>query len=275
MSHSWRRADTYWRPKAAVGLRERAFRGSLIAQLEHTLNDGWTMTAHPSKWPASVRLSSYWLAAATACAVILNVALRFSEGLSVLCLLLGTVALTLWFGGLCIAGLVQGVRQRRRPSLALGWLLSPFAMVAVFCAALWLVWKGFGLLPWRAAETTDFQPISAVTTRDGKWRAVHVEDLSGGPMTGTSDDIYVVEPSSRRFQFKDRVFSAECVQNVTARWIDPRTLKVEFTSGDAPAISGLQPEPHLPWLHGRSDEMKKRDPVKVTQVRHLVRGNLC
>ena len=233
------------------------------------------MLAHLSKWPASMRVSSYWLVAATVYAVILNLALRFSEGLSVLFLLLGTVALTLWFGGLCIAGLVQGIRQRRAPGRAFGWLLSPLAMVAVLCAVIWLVWQAFGLLPWRAVGTTDFQPVSTATTRDGKWRAVHIEDLSGGPMTGTGKDIYVVGPTSRRLLFKDRVFSAECVQNVNARWVGPRTLRVDFTSGDAPAISGLQPEPHIPWFHGRSDEMKKLDPVNVTEDRHLVRGNLC
>jgi hypothetical protein len=148
-------------------------------------------------------------------------------------------------------------------------------MVSALCTVIWLVWQAFGLLPWLAVATTDFQYVSTVRTPDGKWRAVHVEDLSGGATTGASEDIYIVGPFSRRLLFKDRVFSAECVQGISARWIGPRTLQIEFTSGDAPTINGLQPRPHIPWFHGQSDEMKKLDPVTVIRLRHLVRGNLC
>jgi hypothetical protein len=205
----------------------------------------------------------------------LNVALRLSDGIAVLLFLSGAFTLTIWLGGLLVFGLVQAWRTRQTLKVALKWVMCPLVVLFTLGLAIWLIWAAFGLLPWQAIASSDLAPVASLTSPDGKWRAAYVEDLSGGPMTGTGEDVYIVRQGSRKLFFKDRVFSAECIQDMSIRWIGARTLQIDYSTGDSPLVDGLQRGGNIPWFHGQDDEEKRIDPVHVVQVRHVLRGGFC
>ena len=210
------------------------------------------------------------------CALLLGISARCFESLGPLPLLLLGPVTAIWFLVLVGSSLRSAFRYRSHLPTAAGCLLTPVLAVIAFVLTLGAVWRTWGVLPIPVDKTTDFQIDQTLSSPDGAWKAVQVEDLSGGPATGTSTDVYLTRqrPGSALF-FKDRVFSLECVQDFQIRWIGDRTLQISYSVGDAPPIDGLQPSTPLPIFHNQQDEWRVMDPVKVVEARHVIHGNLC
>jgi hypothetical protein len=93
-----------------------------------------------------------------------------------------------------------------------------------------------------------------VRSPDGGLEAVFAEDLSGGPATGTSMDVYIVAPGHFP-RLVDRVFSNECVHDVQLRWLSPRALQVNYAVGADIHEDTSRATPSVwwaPWLWGKS-----------------------
>ena len=76
-------------------------------------------------------------------------------------------------------------------------------------------------------DPKETQITARVLSPDGRLEAVNAEDLSGGPATGVSEDIYIVQPG--RFpRAQDHVLSSECVSNITLQWKSARELDVGY-----------------------------------------------
>jgi hypothetical protein len=108
---------------------------------------------------------------------------------------------------------------------------------------------------------------------DGKLEAVYAEDISGGPATGVSEDVYIVEPN--RFpRIVDRVLTQECIHDLRLTWESARTLRISYW-----AYANMQIEPErdqpdvrwIPWLWGKSPEGQ----VQVRIDQQVVPGNRC
>ena len=108
---------------------------------------------------------------------------------------------------------------------------------------------------------------------DGRLTAIYSEDLSGGPATGVSEDVYIVD--GERFpRVADRVFSNECVHKLRIAWEGPSTIRIEYEVGRDihEDISRDGPQRTLPWLW----EDSPAKGVRVRLVRHLMpAGNGC
>ena len=226
-------------------------------------------------WPAYSRASLYWLIGAAICAMSFGVALRLIDAtLLTLPLVLAALVLTIWFAVVVAIGLWWAWKLRPQPRLVVGAIAAPPVAIALLVVSIWITWRAFGVLPWTTDRSRDFEVVAALPSPDGKWRAVYVEDLSGGPATGVGEDVYVAAAQSRALLLKDRVFSAECVQGVKLRWIGPRVLQVTYETGD-PVADGLLPPRPLPWFFGADDERKIADPVKVVQLRRMQNHDGC
>ena len=104
---------------------------------------------------------------------------------------------------------------------------------------------------------------------DGALRAVYVEDTQGGAAVGTGQDVYVLKISDR-FQYSDRVFSNECVQNVSIDWTGPRSLKISFDTGsENMAHDGADAKPW--WSLNRSPSHG----IKLQLAPRVHPGNFC
>lgn len=138
---------------------------------------------------------------------------------------------------------------------------------------MWVIW---GVLPVPVDKTNDFHIDRILLSPDGHWQAVQSEDLSGGPATGTSQEVYLVRqrPTSSLF-FKDRVFSKECTRELQMQWVGARTLRLSYVVGDQTPTEGVVSREHLPLIHDKEDEWRFTDPVKVVEARRIVHGNLC
>lgn len=76
--------------------------------------------------------------------------------------------------------------------------------------------------------TTDIH--ERLRSPDGKIEAIYAEDLSGGPATGVSEDIYVVR-AGQFPRLADRVFSNECVHNLKMDWTGNKRLAIRYSVG--------------------------------------------
>ena len=77
-------------------------------------------------------------------------------------------------------------------------------------------------------DSKETQINARLRSPDGKLEAVYAEDLSGGPATGVSEDVYIVPPG--RFpRLVDRVFSNECVHDLALRWTTKSDLNLSYS----------------------------------------------
>ena len=93
-----------------------------------------------------------------------------------------------------------------------------------------------------------------VRSPDGTRDAVFADDLSGGPATGTSQEVYITPPTKFP-RLIDRVFSNECVHDVHLHWSDPRSLEVSYSVGEDIHEVASRATPSVwwaPWLWGSS-----------------------
>jgi hypothetical protein len=230
-------------------------------------------------WLPCYRHGTVWLSSALACAALLGIAARVSEGLGPLAAFFLALAVALSFLVLVGTSIFGGWRNRRNLRLALLALATPFVSLGVFVFVLWAVWRGWGVVPWSAGGPFDFVVDQTLPSPDGAWRAIYVEDLSGGPMTGVGEDVYLVHGTAKTLYFKDRVFSAECIRNLEMRWIGPRTLQISYAAvqfGDFPLEDGLLKPVPIPLFHDQQDEWKQVDPVEIVEMRRIVvNGSRC
>ena len=107
----------------------------------------------------------------------------------------------------------------------------------------------------------------------GKLTAIYAEDLGGGPATGVSEDVYIVD-GDRFPRIADRVFSNECVHNVSLAWEGPKSIRIEYDVSQNIHEDTGRPGPNgLPlWLWGSSPSQS----INVHLVRHITPlGNGC
>lgn len=100
--------------------------------------------------------------------------------------------------------------------------------------------------------TTDIH--NRLRSPDGKIEALYAEDLSGGPATGVSEDIYVVH-AGQFPRLADRVFSNECVHNLNMHWTGNRRLAISYSVGSEIHEHQGRDDPQTwqyPWLWGES-----------------------
>jgi hypothetical protein len=76
-------------------------------------------------------------------------------------------------------------------------------------------------------DPAETQINARVPSPDGKLVAVHAEDLSGGPATGASEDVYALEGSGP-LRYADRIFSSECIHDLKLEWEGPRRLRITY-----------------------------------------------
>jgi hypothetical protein len=231
--------------------------------------------AKHNRWLPCYRHGAWWLAIALLCTLLIGVSARASESLGPLAIFpLGLLTIG-WFLLLVASSLCSAWRSRRDIATASACLFAPIASIAGYVLVLAASWWTWGALP-TLDRTNVFQVEQTLPSPDGAWQAVYAADLSGGPMTGTSQDVYLLrqQPGSALF-FKDRMFSLECIQDFKMRWIGRRTLQASYVDGDQYPNGGLLPREHLPLFHDRQDEWRFTDPVKLVEVRRIVHGNLC
>ncbi|GAO38168.1 hypothetical protein SCH01S_09_00150 [Sphingomonas changbaiensis NBRC 104936] len=107
----------------------------------------------------------------------------------------------------------------------------------------------------------------------GALTAIYAEDLGGGPATGVSEDVYIVD-GDRFPRVADRVFSDECVHNLQLAWEGSASLRIDYdVSQDFHEDTDRHGPNGLPlWLWGRSPAQA----INVHLVRHLTPpGNGC
>ncbi len=107
----------------------------------------------------------------------------------------------------------------------------------------------------------------------GKLQAVYAEDLSGGPATGVSEDVYIVEPGHFP-RVADRVYSQECVHDLSVAWEASRTLRISYSVSAGMHVKAERERPATwwaPWLWAPSPAGQ----VQVQLVQHVVPGNDC
>jgi hypothetical protein len=103
--------------------------------------------------------------------------------------------------------------------------------------------------------------------------AVYSEDLSGGPATGVSEDVYIV-PRGQFPRLVDRVFSNECVDDVKLRWLSDRTLEISYSVPRNIHEDTSRATPDVwwaPWLWGKSPSGN----VRIHLTRTLLSWNGC
>ena len=106
---------------------------------------------------------------------------------------------------------------------------------------------------------------------DGKLTAIYAEDLGGGPATGVSEDVYIVD-GDRFPRLADRVFSNECVQNVRLAWGQASTLRIDYDAGRDVQVDVRRHNWSIfPWLWGSSPASN----IKVNLVRHITNSGGC
>jgi hypothetical protein len=171
---------------------------------------------------------------------------------------------------LIVAGLMSSWRHRRRGVRAIAAAVMPFAAIAIGAIAFTAAWSIRGVPPPMAAGTADYQIGQVLTSPDRELRAVVLWDLSGGPMTGASQDVYIEREPTSFFRYRDRVFAMECIQHFAARWSGPGTLTISYTVGqDALGDDGV--ERSSVWLGASAVRQ-----VKIVVVRNLVpQPSLC
>jgi hypothetical protein len=158
-------------------------------------------------------------------------------------------------------------RQRLQAAVA---VVTPVAAIGLGAAIFFAIWAVRGVPPLVRAGTNDVQIDQTLTSPDGRLRAVVLDDLSGGPATGASKDIYVLPHADLFFPYADRIFSLECSEDFRVRWVGPRTLEVSYKVGqDGLTGDGVYQPP--PWTLRRL-----ANSVKVRVIREVVRQpSLC
>ena len=110
-----------------------------------------------------------------------------------------------------------------------------------------------------------------LTSPDHKLTAVYAEDISGGPATGVSEDVYVLD-GDHPLRISDRVFTNECVENVGLAWEANGTLRISYDVGaDIHEDTGYG-GPSYPWT--RPDHPPVHG-IKVHLVRRVHPGGYC
>jgi hypothetical protein len=71
------------------------------------------------------------------------------------------------------------------------------------------------------------QITSRVQSSDGALEAVYANDIGGGAAVGATEEVFVVKTGTFP-KLRERVFSDECVHNLSARWIAPRDIAISY-----------------------------------------------
>jgi hypothetical protein len=69
-----------------------------------------------------------------------------------------------------------------------------------------------------------------IKSPDGMLEAIYAEDIGGGPAVGVTEEVFVVQRGAFP-HLNERVFSEECVRNISLTWERPRTLRVSYDIG--------------------------------------------
>ena len=232
-----------------------------------------------SRWIPSYRHAVYWLGFALACFTLYSVLIRTDPAGPWLGIPLGFAVLAS-FATLIGSSIFSCWRLRRSGRLALTALAAPIIGITVLVFVLATIWVLFGVTAWSSEGTDDFSVVQVLPSPDGSVKAIHAEDLSGGPMTGTSEDVYLVGaskfPAKPTFlAYQDRAFSIECIHDLNMRWTAPHTLQIDYSVIDGSRKDKpFGPQP-LPIFHGQQDDWKRTDPVKVIVFKHVTPGPFC
>jgi hypothetical protein len=214
------------------------------------------------------RCAVYWLAALVAGLILGSV---IGDGVTkIFFIVLFVPGVAIAASALIVAGFASAAKRRREPVRALATASAPFAAIAIGALATIFIWSIRGVPPLVNVGTGDFRIDQTLISPDGRLRAVSLEDLSGGPATGVSQDVYIERGSTSFFRYRDRVFSEECIQNFAARWIGPRTLRVSYTVGYGGSNhDGVDRPPIWVWSAAARE-------VNVVAVRTIIRKqSLC
>ena len=113
-------------------------------------------------------------------------------------------------------------------------------------------------------DPSETQINTKLRSPSGALTAIYAQDLGGGPATGVSEDVYMVD-GNHFPRGADRVFSSECIHNLRLAWDGPTSVRIEYDVAQDVHEDTGRPGPNgLPlWLWGSS-------PSKSTRV-HLVR----
>ena len=101
---------------------------------------------------------------------------------------------------------------------------------------------------------SDTRIVAKLLAPGGGAQAVYADDMGGGATVGPFANVYVVTPGHFP-RLADRVFSAGRVCNVQTRWIDDRTLEIDYSAIRelSPQVIGQRPTTWwAPWLWGDS-----------------------
>ena len=73
----------------------------------------------------------------------------------------------------------------------------------------------------------DTQINSRAKSPGGTLEALYADDIGGGAAVGATEEVFVVERGGFP-KLRERVFSEECVHNLTTRWSAPRDLAISY-----------------------------------------------
>lgn len=120
-------------------------------------------------------------------------------------------------------------------------------------------------------DPKETQINAKVRSPDGKLTAIYAEDLSGGPATGVSEDIYIID-GDRFPRIEDRVFSNECMHDIRLAWGTPSTLRIDYAVPRGTHEDTERAGRSLwPWLWHASPA----ESVRVEFVRHQLGQGGC
>jgi hypothetical protein len=69
--------------------------------------------------------------------------------------------------------------------------------------------------------------VAVLKSPDCRLAAIYANYIGGGPAVGTSQEVYIQDHAGP-LQFSDRVFSSECVDNLSLAWQGPRDLNINY-----------------------------------------------
>ena len=100
----------------------------------------------------------------------------------------------------------------------------------------------------------DTQINARLPSPSGRMEALYSEDFGGGPATGVSEDVHILD-TGRFPRLIDRVFTNECVHDVKLRWTDDRNLGIHYEVASDIHEDTQRATPSVwwaPWLWGSS-----------------------
>jgi hypothetical protein len=108
--------------------------------------------------------------------------------------------------------------------------------------------------------------VSTAKSPDGRLTAIYATDIGGGAAVGISQEVYV-QAHQGPLKFSDRVFSSECVDDLSLAWQSPRDLIIQYRV--SPANHNSDTAFAGPWW---SVEHKPPHGVRVHLVRRVSPG---